>query len=462
MAKSKVERDGGKSKAFLSHEETMQLIKESQAGNKKARDILIERNIKLVWNIIHKFKGHEHEDLFQIGCIGLMKAIDKFDDSFDVRFSTYAVPVIKGEIQRFVRDNGQVKVSRSIKDAANKIRRLNLENYNDIFYVANILETDNMEFVKSVIEYLTSFYVASMEETVYSNNDGEDVTLKDQLSGDVNSSNWFDNIALKDAIKHLTEREALIIQMRFFKDMTQTEVANKIGISQVQVSRLETKIITKLKNLMEVKDDSPKIEIDKTIKTKKKEGIKMSVLVGQQITISSTLAFIFKNYPELTPAEISNLTGFKYTSVNAIKSKYGRGKLNNIKFEINPELQNKIKKYIDEKIIKENIEIDNRVYTEPLMEPQPKTIFEPEAEDLSSPQGVELPNPCPRKIILPYKNTDKVEEIINEKSIILKNQITHMSNKEEIILLIESISSMISKMPDNSEIDLKMDLTVFK
>lgn len=334
-------------KKLLSHDETIELIKKSQAGDMIARDTLFEHNTQLVWKAVHKFKRADYNDIFQIGSIGLLKAIDKFDISFNVKFSTYAVPIILGEIQKFIRDDEEVKVSRTIKQMANNIRRLNLESYDDVFHIASLIGTDNILFVKLAIEYLTSFYINSMDAVIYSNNDGEDITLKDQLSGDINSNNWFDNIALKEAMKHLDEREALIIQMRFFKDMTQTEVAKEVGVSQVQISRQEAKIIAKLKSLMEIKEDSPKI--NNAIKTNRKEEIDLS-----KTTLSSTLVFIFKNYPDLKPKEISELIDKRVDSISSLKSKYNRGLISNTKPEISNSLNAKIKKYINSTRLQKN------------------------------------------------------------------------------------------------------------
>ncbi|QIW88765.1 RNA polymerase sigma factor [Bacillus phage P59] len=243
-------------KKLLSHEETMELINAAHSGDESARDTLVMKNERLVWSTVQRFinRGYEPEDLFQIGCIGLLKAIDKFNTDFDVKFSTYAVPMIIGEIQRFIRDDGIVKTSRSIKELANKIRRGELID-KPIHIIMEALEVTEEEQVKTALEYIRSS-VRSMDSVVYEN-DGDPITLGDQLAGDVNSlsGSWFDNIALHAALDHLDEREKKIVQLRYFVDRTQSEVAEVLGISQVQVSRLEKGILLKIKELYQSEEE---------------------------------------------------------------------------------------------------------------------------------------------------------------------------------------------------------------
>lgn len=248
-------KNAKKKQPYLKDHEVKELIKRSQAGDQQARDTIAEKNIRLVWSVVQRFlnRGYEPDDLFQIGCIGLLKSVDKFDLSYDVRFSTYAVPMIIGEIQRFIRDDGTVKVSRSLKELGNKIRKarddLSKQNgrtptVNDISQYLDIPVED------IILAQEASRSPASIHETVYEN-DGDPITLLDQIA-DENSGEWFDKIALQEAISGLDERERLIVFLRYYKDQTQSEVAARLGISQVQVSRLEKKILQQMKNRMEI------------------------------------------------------------------------------------------------------------------------------------------------------------------------------------------------------------------
>ncbi|MBD7964639.1 RNA polymerase sporulation sigma factor SigF [Fictibacillus norfolkensis] len=249
-----VEVKGSKSEPFLKDEEIKRLIKQSQEGDQSARDTIVEKNMRLVWSVVQRFlnRGYEADDLFQIGSIGLLKSVDKFDLSYDVRFSTYAVPMIIGEIQRFIRDDGTVKVSRSLKETGNKVRKAKDELSKSLGRTPTISEV--AEFLEIAIEDVIMAQDAvrapqSIHETVYEN-DGDPITLLDQIS-DHSDNKWFDKIALKDIMDKLDERERLIVYLRYFKDQTQSEVADRLAISQVQVSRLEKKILLFMKNQME-------------------------------------------------------------------------------------------------------------------------------------------------------------------------------------------------------------------
>lgn len=250
MANIEVEK---KKSQHLSYEEVRKLISESQAGDKEARDYLVEKNVRLVWSVVQRFinRGYDPEDLFQIGSIGLIKAIDKFDLTYEVRFSTYAVPMIIGEIQRFIRDDGTIKVSRTLKELGHKVRRKKeeltkqLKRSPTVSEVALALEVTVEEIVQAE-EAVRNPH--SIHETVYENG-GEPITLLDQIA-DENDGGWFDRILLEEAINRLTERERLIVYLRYFKDQTQTEVADRLSISQVQVSRLEKKILQTMKERM--------------------------------------------------------------------------------------------------------------------------------------------------------------------------------------------------------------------
>lgn len=235
---------------YLQDDEVKKLIAMSQQGDKNARDRIVKHNTRLVWSVVQRFmnRGYDQEDLFQIGCIGLIKSVDKFDLSYDVKFSTYAVPMIIGEIQRFLRDDGTVKVSRSIKETANHIRKMNDELSKTLGRVPTIQEVAKKLDISPeevVFAQEASRQLSSIHETVYEN-DGDPITILDQISNP-DDSKWFEKIALRDEIDKLNEREKLIIYLRYYKDQTQSQVAERLGISQVQVSRLEKKILDQLK-----------------------------------------------------------------------------------------------------------------------------------------------------------------------------------------------------------------------
>ncbi|AQR79377.1 RNA polymerase sporulation sigma factor SigF [Paenibacillus larvae] len=239
------------SHSYLDDQEVKRLIALSQSGDTIARDTLVNCNIRLVWSVVQRFlnRGYEADDLFQIGCIGLLKSVDKFNLSYEVKFSTYAVPMIIGEIQRFLRDDGTLKVSRSLKELANKVRKTkdelskNLERLPTLKEVANALgiTPEEVVFAQEANKPLSSIH-----ETVFEN-DWDPITLMDQIADD-SQEKWFDKLALNEAIEGLSERERLIVYLRYFKDQTQSEVANRLGISQVQVSRLEKKILQSIRN----------------------------------------------------------------------------------------------------------------------------------------------------------------------------------------------------------------------
>jgi RNA polymerase sporulation-specific sigma factor len=238
---------------YLTDQEVKELIKRSHLGDELARDTIVQKNIRLVWSVVQRFlnRGYEADDLFQIGCIGLLKSVDKFDLSYDVKFSTYAVPMIIGEIQRFIRDDGSVKVSRSLKEMGNKIRRARDDLSKTLGRVPTVNElAEKLEITAEevVLAQEASRAPSSIHETVYEN-DGDPITLLDQIAE--TESKWFDKIALNEAIRMLDERERLIVFLRYYKDQTQSEVAERLSISQVQVSRLEKKILKIMKDQMD-------------------------------------------------------------------------------------------------------------------------------------------------------------------------------------------------------------------
>lgn len=231
--------------SYLDDTEVKRLIALSQSGDTLARETLVNCNIRLVWSVVQRFlnRGYEAEDLFQIGCIGLLKSVDKFDLSYEVKFSTYAVPMIIGEIQRFLRDDGTIKVSRSLKELANRVRKTKDELSKRIGRLPTISEVaEELGISPEEVVFFAQEAnkpPSSIHETVFEN-DGDPITLMDQIS-DESQDKWFEKLALSDAIGTLSERERLIVYLRYYRDQTQSEVAHRLGISQVQVSRLEKK-----------------------------------------------------------------------------------------------------------------------------------------------------------------------------------------------------------------------------
>ena len=233
-------------------EKTLVLIERAHEGDKEARETLVEENMGLVYTIVKRFKGrgHEMEDLIQIGSIGLIKAIDKFDTSFNVKFSTYAVPMIAGEIKRFLRDDGMIKVSRSLKETACKayMTREVLEKKNgreptleEISAEIGATREDIVLAMESAAE------VESLYKTIYQG-DGNAIFLLDKLEEKKNANDeLLDHMLLNELLKGLSDDERTLIRMRYFDEKTQTEVAKVLNMSQVQVSRFEKKILTKLR-----------------------------------------------------------------------------------------------------------------------------------------------------------------------------------------------------------------------
>ena len=240
---------------ILSNEEKLALFDKIKKGDKFAREEFIRGNLRLVLSVIQKFsgRGENADDLFQVGCIGLMKSVDNFDLSQNVKFSTYAVPMIIGEIRRYLRDNNSIRVSRSLRDTAYKAlgvrERLMAKNENEptVEEIAKELgmEKEDVVFALDAIQEPVSLF-----EPVY--NDGTDaIFVMDQLSDEKShDENWLEEISLKEAMKKLGEREKHIINLRFYKGRTQMEVAKELGISQAQVSRLEKNALNHMKKHM--------------------------------------------------------------------------------------------------------------------------------------------------------------------------------------------------------------------
>ena len=231
---------------------TLALIEKSHQGDKVARNTLVEENLGLIWSILKRFqgRGHDLEDLFQIGSIGLMKAIDKFDANFDVKFSTYAVPMITGEIKRFLRDDGIIKVSRTLKETAYKAYTTR-ETLEKKMGREPTLEEISAEIGATKEELALALEsgseIESLQKTIYQS-DGNAIVLMDKLIEKRNKNeDLVNHIVLGEVLETLNEKEKEIIRMRYFEDKTQTEIAKKMGISQVQVSRLEKKILLNIR-----------------------------------------------------------------------------------------------------------------------------------------------------------------------------------------------------------------------
>lgn len=246
---------------LLGDDEMRGLLQRAQNGDGEARDRLVNCNLKLVFNLVRRFqnRGYELEDLFQIGCIGLMKAIDKFDLNYDVKFSTYAVPMIVGEIRRFLRDDNPVKISRSIKETAYRIQQARerltgkLGREPSVGEVAAELGIPREEVV-TALEAAQS--PASIYETLHQD-DGDPIFLLDQLGDrETGEAPWLDRIAVNQLLASLPERDRKIITWRFFEDRTQADIARRLGLSQVQVSRLERQALQKLKELFAPREEA--------------------------------------------------------------------------------------------------------------------------------------------------------------------------------------------------------------
>lgn len=247
-------------------EETQVLLTQAQAGDREAREALIEKNLGLVHHIVKRFagRGYETEDLFQIGSIGLMKAIDKFDLSYDVKFSTYAVPMITGEIKRFLRDDGPVKVSRTLKERAMKVKMARARLQGELGRepgLEEIARETGIEPEDIVMAMESETRVESIYSSVYQD-DGSEIYLVDKVaagpggcgsvspgSQDPEKESLINHLLLQQLLSTLKEQERQLIVLRYYRNHTQTEVASILGISQVQVSRLEKKILLHMRQL---------------------------------------------------------------------------------------------------------------------------------------------------------------------------------------------------------------------
>lgn len=253
MAKHKVEITGVNTNEIevLSSEEMEELFKKAQAGDKLARERLINGNLKLVLSILKRFnkKDENMDDLFQVGCIGLVKAIDNFDLSYGVKFSTYCVPMVLGEVRRYLRDNNSIRISRSIKDIAYKVIKLK-----DELTVKNGIEPTDKELA-DLLEIEEQDIITAMEalrppvslfEPIY-NDGGDTIYLFDQVADNSSNQDLDLRLAVDKAIQNLSEREQFILDQRFVIGKTQMEIAEEIGISQAQISRLEKSAIQRVR-----------------------------------------------------------------------------------------------------------------------------------------------------------------------------------------------------------------------
>ena len=238
----------------LRESEKSELIRKAKAGDRAARETLVNGNLRLVLSVVQKFssRGENPDDLFQVGCIGLIKAIDNFDPSFDVKFSTYAVPMIIGEIRRYLRDNNALRVSRSMRDTAYKAMQSREKLTAQLLREptpAEIAKDIGMEEYPVVQALESIVEPVSLYEPVYSDG-GDTIYVMDQVGDTLTDRDWVDELTIRESIQGLSDREKKILSLRFLAGRTQTEVAGEIGISQAQIRLLEKNAIAKIKNGM--------------------------------------------------------------------------------------------------------------------------------------------------------------------------------------------------------------------
>lgn len=240
--------------ANLSHEETRELLAAAQAGDGPARSTLIRANLRLARSVARRFygRGADHEDLFQVACVGLIKAIDHFDLSFDVRFSTYAVPRILGEIRRYLQEDRLIKVGRPLQDTATAalgVRDRLTQEFGCSPTAGEIAEQLGIDRETVIVALETLTAPASLEEAIFQG-DGEPILLEDHLGEEGEVPGLLDNMALRQVLGSLTDDERRLVVMRFFRDMRQADVARTMGVSQAHVSRQEHKVLRKMRLLM--------------------------------------------------------------------------------------------------------------------------------------------------------------------------------------------------------------------
>lgn len=237
------------------YQENEILLLRAQDGDEEARAQLYQANVGLIYMVLERFKNssYEYEDLYQVASIGLIKAIDKFDHSYNVRFSTYAVPMIIGEVKKFLRDDGMVKVQRGIKEVYHRIRwaqdklRGDLGREPSVNEIASVLDIDKEEIVVAMEACQTPAYI----HDVFPGDEREPLSLIDVLGSEESSKAILDHVALREAMAKLDQREQIVIIRRFFKDDTQSNIAHDLGVSQVQISRIEKAALLKLRGAME-------------------------------------------------------------------------------------------------------------------------------------------------------------------------------------------------------------------
>jgi RNA polymerase sporulation-specific sigma factor len=235
---------------LLTKDENLDLLIKYHEGNYKLKEVLIKKNMSLVYSLVNRYKSNncDREDLIQIGCIGLLKAIDNFNTTFNVQFSTYAVPLILGELKRHFRDGGLIKVSRSLKELS-----LNINKEKNDYYTKNGKEISLEELSSKlktskydlIMAMESSYLPSSMDEPIYEK-DNSSITLEETIKDETNK-NLVDLLTLQDGLKMLSDKEKLFIKLRYYQELNQQTIANKFNVSQVQISRLEKKIIDKLK-----------------------------------------------------------------------------------------------------------------------------------------------------------------------------------------------------------------------
>lgn len=240
---------------LLSHEQTMELIEKAQMGDEEAQSIIVNHNLGLVRSVLKRFtnRGYDSEDLFQLGCIGLLKAIQKFDANYDVRFSTYAVPMIIGEIKRFLRDDGIIKVSRSLKQTANRVKMTKeklIKKFGREPTIEELAEEINVDKEEIIMALESNHHPEYLYDVIHQN-DGSPIHLIDKLANSKNEDlEVLDRVTIKEVLNQLKPRDRQIIVLRYFKDKTQTEIAKMLNISQVQVSRIEKRVLENMKKIL--------------------------------------------------------------------------------------------------------------------------------------------------------------------------------------------------------------------
>lgn len=241
---------------MLSGADTLLLIKRAQEEDNTAKQLLIQANSPLIKSVIKRYKnkGVEYEDLYQLGSLGFLKAINNFNEEFNVKFSTYAVPMIAGEVKRYLRDNGIIKVSRSVKALSIQISKY-IETYYDKFQKSPTIEEIAKEFDVTIQDAVFAMESSKMPISLFQQvgdcDGNKELTLLDKIEDEDSIDKELDKMLLYNAIKNLNHRDKKIIIMRYFRDMTQSEIAKNLGVSQVQVSRLENKILKEIKSQIE-------------------------------------------------------------------------------------------------------------------------------------------------------------------------------------------------------------------